>query len=67
VRFIDVDGRNKIQLKGSQYMQNFFQLLQDHIVKYETDQSAQNVNQQCETILTMYLVPAELDSAETVH
>jgi len=67
VRFIEVDGRNKIQLKGSQYMQNFFQLLQDHIVKYETDQSAQNVTQQCETILTMHLVPTELDSAETVH
>ena len=67
VKFVEIDGRNKIQLKGTQYMQNFYQLLQDHIVKFENDASAQTVTQQCETILAMTLVPIELDSAEVIH
>ena len=66
-KLVEVGGRSKIQLKGTQYMQNFYQMLTDHIAKYEQDPTALGVTSQCEQVLSLQLVPGETDSAEQIY
>ena len=64
---VEVGGKSKIQLKGTQYMQNFYLMLTDHIVKFEQDPTAQGVTSQCEQVLSQQLVPIEADSADQIY
>lgn len=48
-------------------MLNFYTMLNEQILRFETNQDAQNLTQQCETLLNIHLIPSETDQPEAIY